>query len=318
MELTYKKIEYQSTLYQIPIRTIENKKVILFSDVQNLLPAATALLHNSKLVSFELGLDLQELSPRRVLLSEFSIDTVWQAHVPREPQSVLTQTTIELQIKLDQLSEKVDRLLLLHSPNNVSYNTVTATSEASEAGTAASNSEIPTLDFEETHDANENSEDLARTRETTRSQSPPPAFLTPSASQEAPPSYEISVLSSIKLLNSMIKTYEAHINTRHKSPKWMSKRQEWLSREPENIEQVAFQLVQLEISLLWTAVSEAWYAERETWLMLVSTARSERHLAGAILNLERHTVVMNQEWPSVKESWVNSLLELIVLPLSHT
>ena len=71
------------------------------------------------------------------------------------------------------------------------------------------------------------------------------------------------------------------------------------------------------MALLWTAVSEAWLEERETWLTLVSTARSERHLAGALLNLERHTLVMSEEWVQVRERWINDLLELIVLPLGH-
>ncbi|OAD75446.1 hypothetical protein PHYBLDRAFT_158406 [Phycomyces blakesleeanus NRRL 1555(-)] len=111
--------------------------------------------------------------------------------------------------------------------------------------------------------------------------------------------------------------FERHIPNRHKSPRWLVRRVEWVERVPNSIEQVAYQIVQLEMALLWTAVTEAWINERETWLTLVASARSERHLAGALISLERHTLVMDEQWTEEKERWVNELLEMVVLPLSH-
>ncbi|KAG1137389.1 hypothetical protein G6F37_011290 [Rhizopus arrhizus] len=120
------------TMYQIPIRNIEQDKVILLSDVQSLLPKATALLSNSKLVPFQLDSNLQELIPKRILISNSTIDNVWEAHVPEEYQNTLIQTTIEMQIKMDQLSEKVDKLLLLNNQDNTSNITATTTTTTTE------------------------------------------------------------------------------------------------------------------------------------------------------------------------------------------
>lgn len=167
-----------------------------------------------------------------------------------------------------------------------------------------------------------------------RSSSPPPAFSTsprpalprPAGSNsnirqhmegEAPPSYETSILGNIQALTDKLLTFEAHIPNRHKSPRWLARRRDWLERTPSNIEQVAYQLVQLEMALLWTAVSEGWIQEREPWLTLVASARSERHLAAAMLNLERHTLVLDEDWATAREGWVNELLEMVVLPLTH-
>ncbi|CAO3688501.1 unnamed protein product [Rhizopus stolonifer] len=287
-------------------------------DVQSLLPKATALLSNSKLVPFQLDSNMQEVLPKRILLSNSTLDDVWDIHVPDEHQNTLIQTTIEMQIKMDQLSEKVDKLLLRNHQENVMSGIVTTASETTEENNPiGSDTQTGDADIEEEYD-DEHNDHSTTTDEAGRSQSPPPVFSMTSTSHEAPPSYETSILSSIKSLNSKMRMYESYISNRHKSPKWMSKRQTWLSREPDSIEHLAFQLVQLEMSLLWTAVSEAWLDERETWLTLVSTASSERHLASALINLERHTLVMNQDWPLVKEGWVNGLLELIVLPLGHT
>lgn len=152
---------------------------------------------------------------------------------------------------------------------------------------------------------------------------PPPMPPQPSTSHrhvegDAPPSYETSILGNIKALTDQLRLYESHIANRHKSPRWLARRSEWVQREPASIEQVAYQLVQLEMALLWTAVSESWIQERETWLTLVASARTERHLAAAMLNLERHTLVMDESWGHhVRETWVNELLEMIVLPLTH-
>ncbi|ORE15314.1 hypothetical protein BCV71DRAFT_185606 [Rhizopus microsporus] len=322
-ETLYKLVEYKNTLYQIPIRKINQDKVILFSDIQNIFPKATALLSCSKLIPFQLDVNLQELIPKRILVSDSTIENIWEIHVPEyDSTNTLMQTTIEMQIKMDQLLEKFDKILL--QQHQESLNSMTMSNAINSDSSSKDNhlqltdiQQHGDADIEEDNEEEEHNDNPTTEDEIIRSDSPPPAFSIPSTSHEAPPSYETSVLSSIKLLNSKIRLYESHINNRHKSPKWLSKRQAWLAREPDSIDQVAFQLVQLEMALLWTAVSEAWIEERETWLTLVSSARSERHIAGALVDLERHTLVMDEEWINVRERWISDLLELIILPLSH-
>ncbi|CAO3695129.1 unnamed protein product [Rhizopus microsporus] len=337
-ETLYKLVEYKNTLYQIPIRKINQDKVILFSDIQNIFPKATALLSCSKLIPFQLDVNLQELIPKRILVSDSTIENIWEIHVPEyDSTNTLMQTTIEMQIRMDQLLEKFDKILLqqhqeslnsMTMSNAINSDSSSSTSSSSSSSNNNNNDKDNHLqltdiqqhgdaDIEEDNEEEEHNDNPTTEDEIIRSDSPPPAFSIPSTSHEAPPSYETSVLSSIKLLNSKIRLYESHINNRHKSPKWLSKRQAWLAREPDSIDQVAFQLVQLEMALLWTAVSEAWIEERETWLTLVSSARSERHIAGALVDLERHTLVMDEEWINVRERWISDLLELIILPLSH-
>ncbi|CAO3596986.1 unnamed protein product [Absidia cylindrospora] len=127
-----------------------------------------------------------------------------------------------------------------------------------------------------------------------------------------PPSYETSIFGTIQALTQHIRRFEHHIPNRHKSPRWLARRAGWLGYEPTTIEQVAYQLVQLEMALLWTAVTESWIQERETWLTLVASARTERHLAGALVNLERHTLVLDEAWQDVRDEWTRDLLEVIV------
>jgi hypothetical protein len=326
----YKLVSYQDTIYEIPIRIIEQESVLLLSDVQSILPRATALLSNSKLVPFKLDLiHYTEVLPKRVPIKDLdSQNTVWEVHVPEE-SILLSPTIMELQVKMSQLSNKLDRILslqqeqeqeqqeVLEEEANSSHSIEEVHHQSRHGSVAEENTTIVT-------DPSSNSDIPPR------SNSPPPAFSTrsiatsssstvPTASQhvEAPPSYETSVLSTIKSINTKLRLYESHISNRHKSPKWLAKRQEWITREPNSIEQVAFQLVQLEMALLWTAVTESWIQERETWLTLVANSRSERHLAGAIINLERHTLVMDAEWNQIREGWINDLLEMVVLPLSH-
>ncbi|CAO3623990.1 unnamed protein product [Mucor fragilis] len=347
----YKLVEYDNTIYEIPIRCIDQENVLLLSDVQALLPNATALLTSSKLIPFKLHPDHHtELIPKRISIPDVnSNNVIWQAHVPEENVSTL----VEMQRKIDQLGEKMDRLYM---------SLVQSSSDSSDddiATAGANNTNTNTLAIDDQHNQDSNQHDdpneSTRTDDTldtardhmSRSNSPPPAFSTPShlsvgantvgasssasssssainqcqqqqqQQHEAPPSYETSVLSTIKALNAKLRLYESHISNRHKSPKWLAKRDEWISREPNSIEQIAFQLVQLEMALLWTAVTESWIQERETWLTLVASSQSERHLAGAIINLERHTLVMDDEWQQIRERWVNDLLEMVVLPLSH-
>jgi hypothetical protein len=328
----YKLVVYQGTMYEIPIRIIEEEAVLLLSDVQSILPKATALLSNSKLVPFKLDpVHYTEILPKRVPITDLdSQNTVWEVHVPEE-SILLSQTIMELQGKMSQLSDKLDRILSLQQDQE--DHELEDQQEVLEEEANSSHSIEEVQQSRHSSVAEEsctgNITDPTSSNDRSRSNSPPPAFSTRSlatssssavpATQhvEAPPSYETSVLSTIKSINTKLRLYESHIPNRHKSPKWLAKRQEWISREPNSIEQVAFQLVQLEMALLWTAVTESWIQERETWLTLVASSQSERHLAGAIINLERHTLVMDEEWNQIREGWINDLLEMVVLPLSH-
>lgn len=351
----YKLVEYNNTIYEIPIRNIEQENVLLLSDIKSLLPKATALLTSSKLIPFKLHPDHHtELLPKRIPIPDInSNNVIWQVHIPEESSSNL----MEMQMKIDQLGEKLDRLFrsLVQQSSDGSDDDLTttplATAISNNANTSSHNSAVAVDDHHsEDSDQHEDTDDNTRGHDTldeaehsiSRSNSPPPAFSTPShlsvvagsssgsssssainqrqnqqQQHEAPPSYETSVLSTIKALNAKLRLYESHISNRHKSPKWLAKRDEWISREPNSIEQIAFQLVQLEMALLWTAVTESWIQERETWLTLVASSQSERHLAGAIINLERHTLVMDDDWQQIRERWINDLLEMVVLPLSH-
>ncbi|KAL0139654.1 hypothetical protein V8B55DRAFT_1526062 [Mucor lusitanicus] len=288
----YKLVEYDDTVYEIPIRYIDQENVLLLSD----------------------------LLPKRISIPDVnSNNVIWQAHVPEENVSTL----VAMQRKIDQLGEKMDRLYMslgnssdediaTVGANNANTNTLTVDSHHNED---SSNQQ------EDQNESTRRPDDALDTASNSmsRSNSPPPAFSTPShlavaangvgasssasssssaitqrqqqqqQQHEAPPSYETSVLSTIKALNAKLRL----------------------------IEQIAFQLVQLEMALLWTAVTESWIQERETWLTLVASSQSERHLAGAIINLERHTLVMDDEWQQIRERWVNDLLEMVVLPLSH-
>ncbi|KAI8368841.1 hypothetical protein EDC96DRAFT_440929 [Choanephora cucurbitarum] len=341
-------VEYNDTIYQIPIRYIEGEHVVLLTDVQSLIPNTTALLTNLKLLPFKLDSNHTAVVPKRVVVNDLDLaqSTVWQAHVPETYSNTLQTTVIEMQIKMDQLCDKLDRFVSSFSSSG--HNLPESLDESNSQrmslsdGSGEEHAHIGALPLLLPVLTSSQEEAINRTVQSdssdasSRSSSPPPAFSMPSSSNqrhtqrivpvtdtegrsqhEAPPSYETSVLSTIKSLNDKLRVYESHISNRHKSPKWLSKREEWLSREPNSIDQIAYQLVQLEMALLWTAVSETWIQERETWLTLVASSQSERHLAGAIINLERHTLVMDEEWASVRERWVNELLEMVVLPLSH-
>ncbi|CAO3636681.1 unnamed protein product [Cunninghamella blakesleeana] len=164
-------------------------------------------------------------------------------------------------------------------------------------------------DYQRDNDSNDNVDNNNHPNSTISNN---PSSTNPNAIIPPPPSYETSIFGNISLLVQKLRLFEEHIPNRHKSPRWLARRHEWVSNEPMNIEQIAYQLIQLEIALLWTAVEEVWINERETWLTLVAGARSERHLAGAMVNLERHTLVMDDDWQHCREDWLNELLEIIV------
>ncbi|RUP49432.1 hypothetical protein BC936DRAFT_142537 [Jimgerdemannia flammicorona] len=132
---------------------------------------------------------------------------------------------------------------------------------------------------------------------------------------DTPPSYEHSIAQTIRSLMSHLLSYEEHIPPRYKAPRWPATRGVWRSRSPTTIEQFAYQLVELEMALLWTAVAQTWVEERETWLGLVVNARTERHLAGALVSLERYTVVCDEGWVGMRDRWVSELLEMVMVPL---
>ncbi|KAI8078494.1 hypothetical protein BDF21DRAFT_452805 [Thamnidium elegans] len=313
----YKIVEYNNTLYQIPVRNIEQDQVLLLSDVQSLIPKASAFLSDTKLVPFLLHpITYAELAPKRVSVS--TDNTIWQVQVPQDDSTdSLVQYNIQMQIKLDQLSEKLERFFSLQQQESEETNSSVVSNQSNNTEQDISLNESQTR----TEHQQEGSEEHEQQQ---KQQDPPPAFNSPShepsssgGRNEAPPSYETSVLSTITTINAKLRLYESHIANRHKSPRWLSKRQEWLARVPNSIEEVAYQLVQLEMALLWTAVTESWIEERETWLTLVANARSEKHLAGAMINLERHTLVMDDGWAQNRERWINELLEMLVLPISH-
>ncbi|GAA5816757.1 hypothetical protein MFLAVUS_010289 [Mucor flavus] len=313
----YKLVEYNNTLYQIPVRNIEQDQVLLLSDVQSLIPKASAFLSDTKLVPFLLDpISYSELTPKRVSVT--TDNTIWQVQVPQDNSTdSLVQYSIQMQIKLDQLSEKLERLISLQQQQENSNEETNISVVSNQSSTTEQDISLNELQTEQHDDTEEHGQQQ-------KQQDPPPAFNSPShepsssgGRHEAPPSYETSVLSTITTINAKLCLYESHIANRHKSPRWLSKRQEWIARVPNSIEEVAYQLVQLEMALLWTAVTESWIEERETWLTLVANARSEKHLAGAMINLERHTLVMDDGWAQNRERWMNELLEMLVLPISH-
>ncbi|KAI9010895.1 hypothetical protein CLU79DRAFT_772494 [Phycomyces nitens] len=364
----YKVVEYNDQLFMIPIRRVNRHSVLLFSDVQALVPSATALVSMGKLIPFERDPStLVELEPRRVMVSD--LETTWEAFSPEQQTKgtnrKILQKIIDLESKIDMLTNNLNNVLN-DRLNNESEPSPSAESRVplAESPTEceiASQSTSPLNhstqdnsgditeeedndddnDNDDNNEAQDNQEPQEQMRQTPplthgqqreRSQSPPPAFSSsahvdnapqsssaaqPPTEGDAPPSYETSIFGSIKALMQKLHEFERHIPNRHKSPRWLVRRVEWVERVPNSIEQVAYQIVQLEMALLWTAVTEAWINERETWLTLVASARSERHLAGALLSLERHTLAMDDQWAEEKEHWVNALLEMVVLPLSH-
>ncbi|KAI7850310.1 hypothetical protein BDC45DRAFT_546622 [Circinella umbellata] len=352
-EEKYKVVEYNEQIFRIPVRRIHQSQYLFLSDVQAIVPAATALTSTDKLIPFETDpTSHEELVPKRVSVTEFS--SAWQVHVPENIESRRTLQAMDK--KLDRLSRQLRRLLIqppslnqldhnnnINNNNNCHDNSSHDNESDSECDDHAHSNVIiqeqqdtsvdsqnrrqveqPLIIRHNNNNSNNDEEEGEEEEEHhDRPESPPPAFTTsplPTRRLEgdAPPSYETSILGNIKSLTDQLRLYESHIANRHKSPRWLARRQDWIDREPSSIEQVAYQLVQLEMALLWTAVSESWIQERETWLTLVASARTERHLAGAMLNLERHTLVMDDAWVThARETWTNELLEMIVLPLTH-
>ncbi|KAI7884913.1 hypothetical protein K492DRAFT_173053 [Lichtheimia hyalospora FSU 10163] len=350
-EQRFKAVEYNNQIYQIPVRRIDHDQYLFLNDVQAIVPQATALTASDKLIPFEADpITHMDLMPKRIGVTDF--DSAWQVHVPGA--AVDSQQRIaDMDTKLERLSRQLHHVLsaITTSPGT-SNNVVTATT-MDDTTTSESNeheedvthdqqvttpprpqspppafSSSPPLPVPSNRPSPPDHSSVTSTAATAEGASasqtsntpmpPQPSTSTRHVEGDAPPSYETSILGNIKALTDQLRLYESHIANRHKSPRWLARRSEWVQREPASIEQVAYQLVQLEMALLWTAVSESWIQERETWLTLVASARTERHLAAAMLNMERHTLVMDESWGHhVRESWVNELLEMIVLPLTH-
>ncbi|KAI8374394.1 uncharacterized protein BYT42DRAFT_615563 [Radiomyces spectabilis] len=322
-------IEYNNRLFQVAVRCIPHA-VLLWSDVQALVPSATALLRGNTLVPFDTDADLAELIPRRISVDQ-DATTVWKVHVPATHDNTQPR-------QFDQLLDRLDRLILslssarLESADPMSPASDVAASDRRQGD--ESRSGLDSLSLGERSNGattlqggergGASSEPDARSG-VARVGSPYGRLSSetvghmeterhPISEGDAPPSYETSILGNIKILTQKLREFENHIPNRHKSPRWLAKRSDWVEREPQSIEQVAYQLVQLEMALLWTAVTETWIDARETWLSMVATTVSERHLAGALVNLERHTLVMDDSWFDVREQWTNDLLAMAVAP----
>ncbi|KAI8072434.1 hypothetical protein BC940DRAFT_292594 [Gongronella butleri] len=384
-ENKYKAIECgeERTVFLVPVRKVKGQDCILFSDIQALMPGASAVISDDKLVPFEVDpLSWEELKPKRVVVHD--LQSLWQVHAPRPAQA--------LEQRLDQLAARLDHLIQLHSedahscasppgppsnaspdmdisddtsnhdhppafsasihsPSSASYHTshtmpfhtpqtapfhtpqgqfhapvTAAIPSSSNSSLSSANpppSTLPADDQQQQQHPPPPMQQLqqsqAQSQQAAAAQqrgSPIPQDddddAPPSSSVAPPPSYETSIFGTIKTLTEKLRLFESHIPNRHKSPRWLARRQEWLDYEPTSIEQVAYQLVQLEMALLWTAVTESWIQERETWLTLVASARTERHLAGALVSLERHTLTLDDAWQGIREEWLSDLLEIIV------
>ncbi|KAI9323580.1 hypothetical protein BX666DRAFT_1847261 [Dichotomocladium elegans] len=347
-EEKYKAVEYLNHIYRIPVRRIDHDQYLFLSDVRAIVPQATALTASDKLIPFAIDpITNLELTPRRVLVSEFS--SVWQAHVPPAAADENQQRMVEMDAKLDSLSQQIHHLLsVITPPHHAQTQTITsivsptptpapapalahahapapAPAPTSAAAAVVAVADATAAARSPNHPTNASPGVVIEAVTPASAPTPAPtsvpvarASSSRHADGDAPPSYETSILGNIKTLTDQLRLYESHIANRHKSPRWLARRSEWVHREPTNIEQLAYQLIQLEMALLWTAVSESWIQERETWLTLVASARTERHLAGAMISLERHTLVMDETWiHHMRETWINELLEMIVLPLTH-
>jgi hypothetical protein len=344
-EAQYQAIRHNDRIWRIPIRNINNTNVVLFSDIQSFIPSATGVVSNDKLIPFVIDSSTgAQLIPKRIEVT-YAGTNIWDILYSEVNEQETSVRIALLESKYEDLINRLDRILPGNTGPHSPYPVFHSRTQVDEDGTDSSGSfESPTglrhgsVDIQ-SHDNDELSvesdnnaceitsysmdscddlrhnpiahlavaaEGAERTTTTSRD-----ALVPGSGDPDEPPSYENSILTE-KLLE-----FESHIANRHKSPRWLAERNEWLHRMPGNIEQFAFQLVELEMALLWTAVAESWLNERETWLNLVMNARSLRHLAGALVSLERHTLVLDEAWSGIRERWINELLEMVVLPFSH-
>ncbi|KAI8973643.1 hypothetical protein BDF20DRAFT_883403 [Mycotypha africana] len=371
-------VKYDHHVFEIPVRRVDQKKVILFSDIQAVVPKATALLvsQSTKVVPFDLA---EEDKRTKRISAELLTEDVYQVYVPPPPSQAAEaegRANAELQIKLDQLTDKVDQLVRLViqqqqqavlPPGALEEETLrpTTTASAETAGSlasfvlpAAGSPPPPPSQQQQPQPQPQPQPPVGHEEEAaTEEDDDDDDAMSSNQQQEAPPSYETSVYSTIKTLNRRLLEFESHIPNKHKSPKWLSKRKAWVaqvtaaatsstscepqppqgqeeSREDDTrehgsppppptttttenshrnpIHAFAMSLIQLEMALLWSAVTEEWIQqERDTWINLLGNARSERHLAGALISLERHTLVMDPDWTVTREVWVNELLDIM-------
>ncbi|KAG2172217.1 hypothetical protein INT43_004758 [Umbelopsis isabellina] len=354
-EAQYQAIRHNNRIWRIPIRNINNTNVVLFSDIQSFIPSATGVVSNDKLIPFVIDASTgAQLIPKRIEVT-YAGTNIWDILYSEVNDQETSVRIALLESKYEDLINRLDRILPGNTGHQPPYPLFHSRTQVDEDGTDSSGSfESPTTGLR--HDSvdiqsNDNDElsvesennaceivsysmdscddlrhnpiaNLAVAAEsvehtTTITNNNQDAMVPGSGDPDEPPSYENSILGNIRTLTEKLLEFESHIANRHKSPRWLAERNEWLHRTPGNIEQFAFQLVELEMALLWTAVAETWLNERETWLNLVMNARSLRHLAGALVSLERHTLVLDETWSSIRERWINELLEMVVLPFSH-
>ncbi|CAO3675092.1 unnamed protein product [Umbelopsis vinacea] len=349
-EEQYQAIRYNDKIWRIPIRTINDKKVLLLSDIQSFIPSATGVVSNDKLVPFVIDQTTgAQLLPKRIEVISAGAN-IWDILFSEPSDQDVSARIALLESKYEDLIYRLDRILPLPA-NAVAESTplhylvantnppIQMDEDGAETTSTGSSPDSPAHSGNrhgssgDSHDNDEQSVESnnettcesysadAVCDDTTASSNPVVrlgVMERTAGDPDEPPSYENSIQGNIRTLTERLLEFESHIANRHKSPRWLAERNEWLSRMPGNIEQFAFQLVELEMALLWTAVAETWINERETWLNLVMNARSLRHLAGALVNLERHTLVLDDQWQAVREGWVNELLEMVVLPFSHS
>ncbi|KAH8553527.1 hypothetical protein BGW37DRAFT_533556 [Umbelopsis sp. PMI_123] len=340
-EAQYQAIRHNDKIWRVPIRNINEQKVLLLSDIQSFIPSATGVVSNDKLVPFVVDQNTgAQLLPKRIEVITAGAN-IWDILFSETNDQDTSTRIAQLESKYEDLINRLDRLLpasddacvetsplhyLAVNPNSNSRTQLDEdiTETLSSDGLSHENDEISegsNDNVEVTSYAMDTCEDVRHPSNSVSHLSIgtlPQRTTTAGGDPDEPPSYENSILGNIRTLTERLLEFEAHIGNRHKSPRWLTERNEWLSRTPGNLEQFAIHLVELEMALLWTAVAESWINERETWLNLVMNARSLRHLAGALISLERHTLVLDEEWPNVRERWVNELLEMLVLPYSHS
>ena len=355
-EAQYQAIRHNDRIWRIPIRNINDKKVLLLSDIQSFIPSATGVVSNDKLVPFVIDQNTgAQLLPKRIEVITAGAN-IWDILYSDPNDQDVSTRIAQLESKYEDLINRLDRLLptsddtsletsplhyLVVNPHSSSrtqldedMNESSGSSDCppnghhhrqthSSDGLSHENDELSEGSNDNVEGASyaiDTCEDVRHTSNTVPRLSVGSTLPVRqnTGDPDEPPSYENSILGNIRTLTERLLEFEAHIGNRHKSPRWLTERNEWLSRTPGNIEQFAIHLVELEMALLWTAVAESWINERETWLNLVMNARSLRHLAGALISLERHTLVLDEEWPAARERWVNELLEMLVVPYSHT
>ncbi|CAO3596987.1 unnamed protein product [Absidia cylindrospora] len=157
-------------------KCMDDHDYLLLSDIQALVPTATAILSNGKMIPFEINTNsLLELSPKRILVKETNV--IWQVYSPDPPANNDTlsfqQRTIQLEHKFDQLIQRLDQLVYSsteqgHHQDNNSIGSVTN----AETNTTAD----PSINTQHQSQSGPASSIPTNNTSTRQSASPPPAF----------------------------------------------------------------------------------------------------------------------------------------------